>query len=110
MLEQGLPLTRQIGDRNLEGMSYVYLAETAYQLNQLNPAVYYGSLGMYILEQRQQQNWKRSAALLSILQGQLGAENFWKLLSQLRAQLIAQIGVDGFDHLLPLLNNYREEL
>lgn len=110
MLEQGLPLTQQIGDRNLEGISYVYLAETAYQLNQLNLAVYYGCLGMYILEQRQQQNWKKSAALLSILQGQLGAENFWKMLSQLRAQLIAQIGVDGFDYLLPLLNNYREEL
>ena len=107
ILEQGLPIISQIGDRNLQGMGYVYLAETAYQLNQPNQGVYYACLGMYILEQRQQKSWQQAAALLMVLQGQLGTENFPKVLNQYRPQLIAQIGVDGFDYLLPLLERYR---
>ena len=42
-----------------------------------------------------------------ILQGKLGSENFTNLLQQLRSQFIAVIGVDGFDHLSSLVDQYR---
>jgi len=46
----------------------------------------------------------QSAALVVILRGKLGAENFANLLQQLRSQFIAVIGVDGFDHLPNLID------
>ncbi len=107
-LEKGLALTQQIGDRNLQALSYAYLGEAFYQLNQLEPAIYHACLGMYFLEQHQSQAWQQSAALVVILQGKLGTENFFNLLQQQRSQLIAQIGVDGFDYLPSLIDRYRQ--
>jgi len=111
-LEKGLALTQQIGDRDLQALSHAYLGETFYQLNQLELAVYHACLGMYLLEQRLEKEhskrWKHSAALVVILQGKLGAESFSNLLQQQRSPLIAQIGVDGFDHLPSLIDRYRQ--
>lgn len=107
-LEKGLAASQQIGDRNLQALSYAYLGEAFYQLNQLEPAIYHACLGMYFLEQHHNPAWQQSAALVVILQGKLGAENFLKLLQQQRSQLIAQIGVDGFDHLPSLIDRYRQ--
>jgi tetratricopeptide (TPR) repeat protein len=107
-LEQGLVLTQQIGDRDLQALSHAYLGESLYQLNQLEVAIYHACLGMYLLEQRQSRAWLQSAALIVVLQGKLGAENFFNFLQQLRSQLISQIGVDGFDFLPTLIARYRQ--
>ncbi len=107
-LEQGLALTQQIGDRDLQALSHAYLGEVFYQLNQLESATYHACLGMYLLEQRQSKAWQQSASLVVILQGKLGPEKFSNQLQQQRSQLIAQIGVDGFDHLPNLIERYRQ--
>ncbi len=107
-LEKGLALTQQIGDRDLQALSHAYLGETFYQLNQLESATYHACLGMYLLEQRHSKAWQQSAALVVILQGKLGVESFMNLWQQLRSQLIALIGVDGFDHLPNLIDRYRQ--
>ena len=107
-LEKGLALTQQIGDRDLQALSHAYLGETFYQLNQLESATYHACLGMYLLEQRQSKAWQQSAALVVILQGKIGVESFTDLLQKLRSQLIALIGVDGFDHLPNLIDRYRQ--
>ena len=107
-LATGLALTQQIGDRDLQALSHAYLGEAFYQLNQLEPATYHACLGMYLLEQRQSKGWQQSASLVVILQGKLTTESFFNLLKQQRSQFIAQIGVDGFDHLSNLIDRYRQ--
>ena len=106
-LEKGLALTQQIGDRDLQALCHAYLGESFYQLHQWEVGTYHACLGMYLLEQRQSKAWQQSAALVVILQGKLGSENFTNLLQQLRSQFIAVIGVDGFDHLSSLVDQYR---
>ncbi len=107
-LEKGLALTQQIGNRDLQALSHAYLGETFYQLNQLESATYHACLGMYLLEQRHSKAWQQSASLVVILQGKLGADGFSNLLQKMRSQLIALIGVDGFDHLPNLIDRYRQ--
>jgi hypothetical protein len=63
---------------------------------------------MYLFEQRQNAAWKQAAALIMILEGQLGQETFAQRLQQQRSQLISQIGVDGFDYLPELIQRYRQ--
>jgi len=46
--------------------------------------------------------------LLTILQGQLGEISFQKLLAQQRSQIIPIIGVDGYDHIPQILEQYRQ--
>lgn len=109
-LEQGLSRVQQVGDRDLQALGYAYLGEAYYQLNQEDLALYHGCLGMYLLEERGNIQWRQVAALVIILQGKLGEEKFQKILGQYRSQLIAQIGVDGFDHLPSLIERYRQEM
>lgn len=106
-LSQGILLAAQVGDRDLQGLGHAYLAETGYQLQQMELAIYHACLGMYLLEQRGNPLWEKSLALLGILKGQLGPETFSKLLAECRAQLIPVIGVDGFDHLPVLMARYQ---
>jgi len=106
-LEQGVVLASRVGDRDLQGLSHAYLAEACYQLQQTELAVCHASLGMYLLEQRGNALWEKSAALLTILKGQLGPDNFTQLLQSCRANLVPMIGVDGFDHLPILINRYQ---
>ncbi|WP_413160022.1 tetratricopeptide repeat protein [Capilliphycus salinus ALCB114379] len=108
-LEQGLSVVGQAGDRDLQALGCAYLGEAYYQLKREDLAVYYASLGMYLLEQRGNIQWRQAAALVTILQGKLGAENFQKFLSQYRSQFIAQIGIDGYDYLPSLIERYRQE-
>ena len=51
---------------------------------------------------------RQSAGLLTILQGQMGIEAFQILLDQYRPGMLQWIGVDGFDHLLALLEEYKQ--
>jgi len=97
-----------MGDRDRQGIAHAYLGEACYALQDIDGALYHGALAMYGLEQRGNSTWRQAAAFLAILQGQLGAEAFDHQLKQRRGDLIAQIGVDGFDYLPTLLQRFRE--
>lgn len=109
-LKQGLQIAQAIGDLFLQGMNCVYLAEAYYGLNDGEMAVYTGCLGMYLLHQIQSEQWRQSASLLTVLQGQLGAETFQTVLMKFRPQFLQQIGVDGYDYLPTLLTEYQRSL
>jgi tetratricopeptide (TPR) repeat protein/regulator of sigma D len=106
-LENGIESAQFAGDLYLQGRNWSYLAEAYYNLNQPDKAIYSGSLGMYLLEQIAANEWRQAAGLLIILQGQLGVEAFQQLLNQFRSRFVAAIGVDGFDYLPQLLEQYR---
>jgi len=106
-LTQGLQAANLVGDEYLYGLNLIYLGEAYYQLKNLVQAVTYGCLAMYVLKRIHAQQWRQAAGLVSILESQMGGEAFDKALSQNRSQIIAAIGVDGFDYLKPLLEEYR---
>ncbi len=109
-LEKGVKTAQASGDLYLQGLNLAYLAEAYYGIGEREKALYAAFLGMYLLEQIQAVEWRQSAALLSILQGQLGADLFEQLRRQLRPNLIPVIGVDGYDHLPTLLEQYRRSM
>jgi tetratricopeptide (TPR) repeat protein len=109
-LEKGVQAAMASGDLYLQGLNLAYLAEACYSLAQRDKAVLTASLGMYLLEQINATEWRQPAGLLSILQGQLGEIEFEQLRRQLRSEIIAVIGVDGYDHLPKLLADYRQSM
>ena len=106
-LVDGLKAAQVAGDLYLQGLNLAYLAEAYYRLQEMNQAVYAGCLGMYFLESIASREWRQPAGLLTILQGQMG-DTFATTLAQLRPELIAMIGVDGYDHLPTLIEQYRQ--
>lgn len=109
-LEKGVQAAMASGDLYLQGLNLAYLAEACYSLSQREKAVLTASLGMYLLEQINAVEWRQPAGLLSILQGQIGELGFEQLRRQLRGEMIAVIGVDGYDHLPKLLETYRQSM
>lgn len=109
-LENGLQTAQVSGDLYLQGLNLANLAEAYYSLQDIEKAIYTGCLGMYLLEQIASKEWRQPAGLLTILQGQMGAEAFQKLLNQRRVQIIAVIGVDGYDHIPQLLEQYKRSI
>ncbi len=105
-LTKGAELAQYSRDVYLQGLSFSYLAEAYYSIEDRAAAITYGSLGMYLLNQINSIEWRQVAGLLSIIQGQIGTE-FNKILGQQRSQIIALIGVDGYDYLPQLLEDYR---
>ena len=105
-LEKGAKLAQMAQDVYLQGLSYTYLAEAYYSLEDRDQTIYYGSLGMYLLHQINSSEWRKSAGLISITKGQLGEAGFSSSLAQFRPQIISQIGVDGYDYLPQLLEEY----
>jgi tetratricopeptide (TPR) repeat protein len=106
-LESGLQASQGSGDLYLQGLNLASLAEAYYGLQNIEKAIYTGSMGMYLLEQIASPKWRQPAGLLTVLQGQLGVEAFQQLLRQRRSQIIALIGVDGYDYILQLLEQYQ---
>jgi tetratricopeptide (TPR) repeat protein len=106
-LERGVEAARAIGDLYLTGLNYTYLAEAYYRLNNTELALYNGSLGMFFLERISARDWRQAAGLITIVQGQMEEVAFNSLLAQIRSQIVAVIGVDGFDSLPQLLESYR---
>ncbi|PSB24896.1 tetratricopeptide repeat protein [Stenomitos frigidus] len=106
-LSDGFKAAQVAGDLYLQGLNLAYLAEAYYRLQEMNRAVYTGCLGMYLLESIASRDWRQPAGLLTILQGQMG-DAFTATLAQLRPELIALIGVDGYDHLPSLIEQYRQ--
>ena len=109
-LENGLQAAQFSGDLYLQGLNLANLAEAYYNLQNLEKTIYTGCLGMYLLEQIASKEWRQPAGLLTILQGQMGAEAFQTLLGQRRSQMIAAIGVDGYDHIPQLLEEYKRSM
>jgi tetratricopeptide (TPR) repeat protein len=109
-LEQGWQAAQFSGDLYLQGVNLAYLAEASYSLQNWEKAIYSGSLGAYLLEQINSNDWRKPAGLLSILQGQLGVEAFQALLGSQRSKIIPVIGVDGYDYIPELLKKYRESM
>jgi tetratricopeptide (TPR) repeat protein len=109
-LEDGFKTAQVSGDLYLQGRNLAYLAEAYYHLQNAEKTVYTGCLGMYLLEQIASIEWRQPAGLLTILQGQIGIEDFQNLLQQHRPKIIAVIGVDGYDHIPQLLAEYKEDI
>nr|WP_228049008.1 tetratricopeptide repeat protein [Nodularia sp. LEGE 04288] len=109
-LENGFKTAQVSGDLYLQGRNLAYLSEAYYNLQNSEKAIYTGGLGMYLLEQIASNEWRQSAGLLTILQGQMGAEAFQSLLQQHRPKMIAIIGVDGYDYIPKLLEIYKESI
>ena len=105
-LTKGAELAQYSRDVYLQGLSFFYLAEAYYSIEDRAAAITYGSLGMYLLNQINSLEWRQVAGLLSIIQGQIGAE-FNNILGQQRSHIISLIGVDGYDYLPTLLEDYR---
>ena len=109
-LESGLQAAQFSGDLYLQGLNLACLAEAYYGQQNIEKAIYAGSLGMYLLEQIASPQWRQAAGLLTILQGQMGDEAFQALLKQYRSQIIKVIGVDGYDYIPELLEEYKRSL
>ncbi len=109
-LEQGWQAAQFSGDLYLQGVNLAYLAQAYYSLQNLEKVIYSGSLGAYLLEQIGSKDWRQTAGLLTILQGQVGTEAFQSLLQQQRRNIIAFIGVDGYDYIPQLLEKYRDSM
>lgn len=109
-LEQGWQAAQFSGDLYLQGLNLAYLAQASYSLQTLSTVIYAGSLGAYLLEQIGSYEWRKPAALLTIVQGQLGTEAFNDLLQQQRLRIIPVIGVDGYDYIPQLLDKYRQSM
>jgi tetratricopeptide (TPR) repeat protein len=107
-LTQGAELAQYSRDVYLQGLSFSYLAEAYYSIEDRSAVIVYASLGMYLLYQINSTEWRQTAGLLSILQGQIGQEEFKKILAQKRSQIITLIGVDGYDYLPQLLEEYKQ--
>jgi tetratricopeptide (TPR) repeat protein len=105
-LTKGAELAQYSRDVYLQGLSFSYLAEAYYSIEDRAAAITYGGLGMYLLNQINSVEWRQVAGLLSILQGQIG-EEFNNILGQQRSPIISLIGVDGYDYLPKLLEEYK---
>jgi tetratricopeptide (TPR) repeat protein len=105
-LQLGTKAAQAVGDLYLQGLNLTYLAEAHHTLQKNKTAIFYSCLAMYQLHQIGAKEWRQGASLATILQGQLGAEEFQAILTQYRPNLIPAIGVDGFDYLPQLLNEY----
>ncbi|MBW4509191.1 MAG: tetratricopeptide repeat protein [Scytonematopsis contorta HA4267-MV1] len=109
-LEEGFKAAQVSGDFYLQGRNLASLAEANYNLQNFDRAIYTGALGMYLLNQIASREWRPVAGLLVVLQGQMGAEAFKAALQQHRPRIISVIGVDGFDYVPQLLEEYTSEI
>lgn len=109
-LEDGLQAAQISGDLYLQALNLAKLAEAYYNLQDQEKAIYTGCLGMYLLNQIASNEWQKTAALLTILQGEIGEENFRNLLQQNRSKIIPVIGVDGYDYIPQLLDEYKQSM
>jgi tetratricopeptide (TPR) repeat protein len=108
-LQLGTKAAQAVGDLYLQGLNLTYLGEAHHSLAKPKTAIFYSCLAMYQLHQIGAKEWRQGASLATILQGQLGQEQFQEVLVQYRPNLIPAIGVDGYDYLPQLITKYLEE-
>ena len=107
-LEKGIKMALNSGNTYLQGVNFSYLAEAYYSLEDISKTIYYGCLGMYLLHQIESSEYRQAAGLLTIIKGKINEQQFKKLLEDNRTQIIKLIGVDGYDELPKLLEEYQE--
>ena len=107
-LEKGAKLAQMAQDVYLQGLSYTYLAEAYYSLEEKEQTIKYGCLAMYLLHQINSPEWRKSAGLITIIKGQLGDNSFGSSLAKARSEIIALIGVDGYDYFPQILEEYQQ--
>ncbi|MGJ5672424.1 MAG: tetratricopeptide repeat protein [Nostochopsis sp.] len=106
-LEEGFKTAQISGDLYLQGLNLAHLGEANYNSANFSRAIYTGCLGMYLLYQIASLEWLKAGSLLIILQAQLGVEAFQNALQQNRPKIISVIGVDGYDYIPELLEEYK---
>ncbi|HBE21125.1 MAG TPA: hypothetical protein DEG17_22935 [Cyanobacteria bacterium UBA11149] len=109
-LEEGWQAAQFSGDLYLQGINLAYLAQAFYRMQDIEKTIYTGSLGAYLLEQIGSEEWRQTAGLLTIIQGQIGLEGFQDLLGNQKSKIIPIIGVDGYDYIPQLLEKYRNSI
>ncbi|WP_243902682.1 tetratricopeptide repeat protein [Aetokthonos hydrillicola] len=107
-LEKGKQAANFSGDKYLQGLNFLYLAESYYNLNNLEQAISHSSLGMYLLNEINAIEWRQAAGLLTILHGRIGDETVRQIIANDRNNIIKYIGVDGYDYLPELLKKYKD--
>jgi tetratricopeptide (TPR) repeat protein len=131
-LQNGWKAARQSGDIYLVGLNVAYLAQAMDQTWRQTPAsspesaanthsepgmppdkmyssiIFSGCLGMCLLYQIGAQEWQQAAASLVWIEAEIGAAAFEAILSQNRSDLIPEIGVDGYDDIPRVLQQYRD--
>jgi len=108
ILTQGTQAIQSAGNIYLQGLCTLYTAEAHHALKHSDEAVFYSALAMFLLESIGSEDWRQAAGLASILQRQLGPENFAQTLEKYRRQLTPVMSMEGYDNLPALLEKYRQ--
>jgi tetratricopeptide (TPR) repeat protein len=103
-LEQGVQGAHGIGDVFLLGQTAFYLGEARRSAGRIDGAIGAAALALYLLWQIRAAEWTQAATLLRTLRSQLeiqgeleGEFAFMEALQRAKPQLIAVIGIEGFE-------------
>jgi tetratricopeptide (TPR) repeat protein len=107
-LQKGLQFVQQAGDLDLQALNFTYLAQAYKGLGEPVRAAGSAALGMYLFHQTGSTEWQHAAGLLLELQGEMGKDVLWQVIAEYRPQIIALIGVDGYDELPKLLVQFQQ--
>ncbi|WP_375338626.1 tetratricopeptide repeat protein [[Phormidium] sp. ETS-05] len=109
-LNKGVEAAGFTGDLYLLGINYAYLAQAYYRAAAFEKTVLPGCLGMYLLAQIGSEEWRQPADLLVTLQGQMTADVLANILEQKRWEIIAVIGVEGYEFIPEQIAEYKRSL
>ncbi|MBE9032135.1 tetratricopeptide repeat protein [filamentous cyanobacterium LEGE 11480] len=104
-LQTGFKATTTCGDLYLQARHFTSMAEACKQVSHPGDAIYAACLGLYYFDQINWREWRQPAAVLTQLKQRLG-QRFDQLLSQELAEIIRQIGAEGFAQITRRLEEY----
>jgi tetratricopeptide (TPR) repeat protein len=104
-LQTGFQATSTCGDLYLQARHFTSMAEACQQVAHPGDAIFAACLGLYYFDRINWREWRQPAALLTQLKSRLGAR-FDQLLSQELAEIVRQIGSDGFAQITRRLEEY----
>ncbi|MFM2428914.1 MAG: hypothetical protein RLZZ511_127 [Cyanobacteriota bacterium] len=104
-LQTGFQASNTCGDLYLQARHFTSMAQACQQVAHPGDAIYAACLGLYYFDQINWRDWRQPAALLTQLKQRLG-DRFDQLLSQELAEIIRQIGSDGFAQITRRLEEY----
>ncbi len=104
-LQTGFQATNTCGDLYLQARHFTSMAEACQQVAHPGDAIFAACLGLYYFDRINWREWRQPAALLTQLKSRLG-QRFDQLLSQELAEIVRQIGADGFAQITRRLEEY----
>jgi hypothetical protein len=104
-LQTGFQATNTCGDLYLQARHFTSMAEACQQVAHPGDAIFAACLGLYYFDRINWREWRQPAALLTQLKQRLGSR-FDQLLSQELAEIVRQIGADGFTQITRRLEEY----